>query len=206
MSGSLTKADGKYKEMHLLSTRSVSIYRAEGMLFQWDSGNDVEMLHETYLPKIFNSDGPDPGEKQEDAFDKRSDDKGAEVETLAVCEIDGRTLLFVGCERTSTVITYDVTTPWSPVFQSIIAVGGQDTVPESLKDGQSTPVPSIGVVDPEGMYCDAENKRLIVAGSVSGVVAIYDITGNTSGAATTSYSVLSMLAAAVLSLYAAMRQ
>jgi hypothetical protein len=176
------------------------------MIQMWDSGDDVEMLHEKHLPKIFNSDGAAPGDSQEDEFDKRSDDKGAEVETLAVCEIDGRMLLFVGCERTSTILTYDVSSPMFPTWQSIISLSGQDKIPAELKDGSSTAAPQIGVVDPEGMYCDAANKRLIVSGAVSGVVAIYNIAGRASAAATTTYSVFSLVAATVLSLYAIMRQ
>jgi len=206
VAGSLTEAGGKYSEIHALSTRSFSIYRAEGMLQVYDSGDLVEDLHRTFYPQIFNSDGADPGEKQSDQFDKRSDDKGPEVETLAVCEIDDRTLLFVGCERTSTVLVWDVTDPRKPVFQSIISVAGQDTVPADLADGTSTASPSIGVVDPEGMFCDAANKRLVLSGAVSGVVAIYDITGSVSAAAANgSYSLITLLAASVLCLFASMR-
>ncbi len=168
--------EDKYEKLCALSTRSWSIFNAETKELVWDSGMDVETVLSQHHPEIFNSDAPDYGDAQSDEFDARSDDKGPEVETLAVGVIDGKTLIFVGLERTSSVMVYDVSDPTAPVFHSSIMLSGQGPVPEALEDGTDTSqAEAIGVADPESMYVDEENKLLIVAGSVTGTVAVYSI-------------------------------
>eukprot|EP00961_Rhodomonas_salina_P231796 3131487-Rhodomonas_salina.1 len=142
----------------------------------WDSGSMVEKVLLAKHKAIFNSDAADPGESQLDAEDSRSDDKGAEVETIAVGVIDGKTLIFVGLERTSTVMVYDASDPTAPVFHSSMHLSTEEVVPAALADGMSTAqAAAVGVIDPESMYVDTENKKLIIAGSVSGTVAVYSI-------------------------------
>ena len=125
-------ADGKYEKLCAFSTRSWSIFKAETMELVWDSGSDVEMVLKAKHPAIFNSDGADPGDKQSDEFDKRSDDKGAEVESLAIGVIDGVTLVFVGLERASVVLVYDASDPTSPKYHSSLRLGAEDKVPAAL--------------------------------------------------------------------------
>lgn len=99
----------------------------------WDSGSEVEMILKSEHPDIFNADGPDPGDKQSDEFDKRSDDKGAEVESLAIGVIDGVTLVFVGLERASTVLVYDASDPTSPKYHSSLRLQSEEAVPTELE-------------------------------------------------------------------------
>jgi hypothetical protein len=176
--GSLTMQNQKYTELYALASRSFSIYKVDPFELVYDSGEDIEMWHKMLVPEIFNSAAPSPGgDKKTDTFDSRSDDKGPEVETLAFSLMNGTPLLFVACERTSTVLIYDVSNPYMPVFQSLTPLGGSDAVPSGLGDGQSNPAPEIGVHDPESMYVDGHAGKFIASGSVSGVLAIYDIVG-----------------------------
>ena len=65
--------------------------------------------------------------------DKRSDDKGVEPEGVTLMELDGRTLAFVGLERTTTsaVAIFDITDPANSQYLTMI-VGTGDKSPEGL--------------------------------------------------------------------------
>ena len=65
--------------------------------------------------------------------DKRSDDKGVEPEGVTLMELDGRTLAFVGLERTTTsaVAIFDITDPVNSQYLDMI-VGAGDKSPEGL--------------------------------------------------------------------------
>ena len=75
---------------------------------------------------LFRSDG-DPGE-----FDQRSDDKGAEPESVTVGMVDGKPYAFIGLERTGGVLVYDVSNPTAPVFNQYITTES-DIAPEGLQ-------------------------------------------------------------------------
>ena len=63
-------------------------------------------------------------------FDDRSDDKGLEVESMTLATVCGKTFMFLGAERTSTIFIFDITDPTSPVLHShISAAGNTDMAP-----------------------------------------------------------------------------
>jgi len=64
----------------------------------------------------------------------RSDNKGVEPEGVSLLEIDGRTIAFIGLERTteSAIAMYDITDPANATFIDMI-VGATDVSPEGLK-------------------------------------------------------------------------
>lgn len=66
--------------------------------------------------------------------DNRSDDKGVEPEGVALFELNGRTLAFIGLERTTkgAVAVYDVTDPANASFVDFIVTDG-DLAPEGLQ-------------------------------------------------------------------------
>jgi hypothetical protein len=66
--------------------------------------------------------------------DGRSDDKGVEPEGVELFNVNGRTLAFIGLERTkkSAVAVYDVTHPHAPVYLDLMVIDG-DVSPEGLK-------------------------------------------------------------------------
>jgi hypothetical protein len=65
--------------------------------------------------------------------DGRSDDKGVEPEGVTLMELDGRTLAFVGLERTTTsaVAIFDITDPVNSQYLDMI-VGAGDKSPEGV--------------------------------------------------------------------------
>lgn len=99
--------DGDYDQIYSFGGRSFSIFDAYGNMV-FDSGEDFGHITRFVEPALFNEDG---GEK-----DSRSDDKGVEPEALALGAIGGHTYAFVGFERQSAIVVYDITDPASPEF------------------------------------------------------------------------------------------
>jgi hypothetical protein len=91
--------------------------------------------------------------------DNRSDDKGVEPEGVALLEIGGRTLAFIGLERTtqSAIAIYDITDPANATFLDMIVDAG-DLSPEGLQTFMM-----------DGAY------YLAVANEVSGTTSLYRV-------------------------------
>ncbi|WP_299135426.1 choice-of-anchor I family protein [uncultured Tenacibaculum sp.] len=143
-----TDNDGDYDKLYSYGARSFSIWSENGNLI-YDSGNTIakELLATT--SDKFNDD------------DKRSDDKGAEPESVEVLNIaNQRYILFVGLERTDQVLVYDISNPAAPIFLTILSHNG-DEAPEGL-----LAIPSK----------DSPNSKdlLIVSNEDSGTVSIYE--------------------------------
>lgn len=143
-----TDQDNDYDQLYSYGARSFSIWSENGNLL-YDSGNSIakELLART--PDRFNDN------------DGRSDDKGAEPESVEVLTIaNERHILFVGLERTDQVLVYDISTPTNPILLDILATDG-DEAPEGL-----LAIPAN----------DSPNGKdlLIVANEDSGTVTIYE--------------------------------
>lgn len=104
--------DGLYEKLYTYGARSFTIWDANGDLVA-DSGDEMEL--EVVKAGLYD--------------DGRSDDKGVEPEGVVVGEVDGKMIAFVGLERVDAVAVYDVSTPASPQFLSILEVGD---APEGL--------------------------------------------------------------------------
>jgi len=117
-------------EIVTLGGRSFSIRDADGNLV-FDSGNQLEVAA---LAAGVYADG-------------RSDDKGVEPEGVAVFELAGRTLAFIGLERTtrSAVAIYDITDPANSSFLQLLV--SSDT----------------SVLRPEGLAAFESNGRFFLA-------------------------------------------
>lgn len=99
--------DGDYDQIYSYGARSFSIFDEYGNLV-FDSGNQFGTTTSTEEPDLFNED--------EGEFDGRSDDKGIEPEAVAIGEIDGYVYAFIGFERQSAIVVYDITDPYAPQF------------------------------------------------------------------------------------------
>ena len=143
-----TNNDGKVEELFSYGARSFSIWSANGTLV-YDSGNSIATETLGLTTERFNDN------------DKRSDDKGAEPESVEILNIGNeRYILFVGLERNDQVMVYDITNPTSPQFLQILSHSG-DEAPEGL------------------LVISAENSPsgkdlLIVSNEDSGTVTIYE--------------------------------
>jgi len=160
--------DGLYEEIHVFGTRSFTIWKVEkkgGLSRVYDSGADFEKITASLLPADFNSNNNENG-----TFDNRSDNKGPEPEGVAVGEVDGRMLAFIGLERIGGVMVYDISDPENPGFVQYIN-------PRDF----TVPAAEAGDLGPEGLEFVPAAKSpngkplLIVANEVSGNVSIYEI-------------------------------
>lgn len=142
-----TDGDGDYDELYSYGARSFTIWSEDGVLIK-DSGNSISKIQLENTPSTFNDE------------DGRSDDKGAEPESVEVLNMgDERYILFVGLERTDQVFVYDITNPTSPTFLSILSTEG-DEAPEGLLVVPASESPS-------------GKDILIVSNEDSGTVSIY---------------------------------
>jgi len=108
-----TDNDGDLDELISFGARSFSIWNGNSGSLVFDSKNDLD--------------------KRSNDFgtydDGRSDDKGSEPESVVVAKMGDKNILFVGLERTDTVIIYDITNPLAPQYLQSIKTGD---APEGL--------------------------------------------------------------------------
>ncbi|MCB0106828.1 MAG: esterase-like activity of phytase family protein, partial [Caldilineaceae bacterium] len=163
--GTDTNGDGLVDRILTYGARSFSIWSSTGELV-WDSGSTIEEILAEQYPDDFNANG-DNG-----SFDNRSDDKGAEPETVTVGVINGVPYAFVGLERIGGVMVFDVSDPTAPHF--IEYVNNRDF-------SVDTETESAGDIAPEGLKFVAGEESptgtplLLVANEVSGSTTIYEI-------------------------------
>ena len=95
-----------------------------------------------------------------------------------MAEIDGRWYAFIGLERVSGILVYDITTPGAPVFQQYINTRDFNVNPAG--NGSGKPVDGLDI-GPEGMhYVSATDSPtgeplLIVGNEVSGSTTIFKV-------------------------------
>ncbi|WP_261166929.1 choice-of-anchor I family protein [Microbacterium sp. Marseille-Q6965] len=185
------EAAGCYDELYAFGARSFSIYTTDGERV-FDSGSAFEEItarisEETDL--VFNA-GHDDNEAE-----SRSDAKGVEPENLTIGEIDGRTYAFIGLERLSGVMTYDITDPTAPAYVSYtdnrnfdvnLAEEYEALVEAGAGDAElAALVNSAGDLGPEGLdFVPAEEspngKPLLVVGNeITGSTTIHTIDDGT---------------------------
>jgi hypothetical protein len=160
--------DGTYEELYALGTRSFSIWNEKGKLV-FDSGEDFEEITADAFPDFFNADNEENGQ---DTFDSRSDNKGPEPEALVVGGVKGKTFAFVGLERISGVMVYDISKPQEPEFVQYF---------NNRNFTASIESPEAGDLGPEGMIFIDKNDSpvnkhlLVVSNEISGTTTIYEV-------------------------------
>jgi len=131
-----TDGDGDFDETFGYGGRSFAIWTTDGTQV-FDSGDDFEQITAAALPNFFNA------SSGSNSFDNRSDDRGPEPEAFDIGTIAGRTYAFVGFERISGIMVYDITDPFSPSFQQYINNRNFAESPDSLLSED---------VEPEGVF------------------------------------------------------
>jgi len=165
-------------DMFSFGARSFTIWNASGQKV-WDSGSQFEEIIQRDFPSCFNSDASTSAGSAaliaasvctSARMDGRSDDKGVEPEALAVGTIGAQTFAFIGLERVSGVMVYDISSPTSPRFV---------TYRNPAIDGSTGP--GATDVSPEGMtFVPAAQSPngtplLLVANEVSGTTTVYEV-------------------------------
>ena len=155
---------------YLFGGRSFSVLRVteNGLEEVYDSGSAFEAITAKHFPDNFNCSNDNIG------LEDRSGKKGPEPEGTAVGAVNGRTYAFIALERVGGVMIYDVTDPAKASFVNYI------NSREFAADIQ-------GDVSPEGLcFVPAAASRtgkplLLAACEVSGTLAVYELTGKSSG-------------------------
>jgi hypothetical protein len=153
-----------YDKLYAYGARSFSIWNTQGQLV-WDSGSEFEKKTAELFPDYFNSD------HEAVAFDDRSDNKGPEPEGITVGTIGQKTFAFIGLERMSGIMVYDISTPNKPKFIEYFTTRNF-TETETAKQGD---------LGPEGLIFiaakDSPNGKplLVVGNEVSGSTAVYQV-------------------------------
>lgn len=151
-----TDRDGDYDELYAFGGRGVSIYDERGS-HRWDSGDAVERFVAANDPANWNAEGA-VGE-----VDKRSDNKGPELEGITTGTIAGRDYAFAGAERNGGVFAFDLrAVPGEARIAGYVNARGVATSPEGVLF-----VPA----------CDSPNGTplVITTNEVSGNVAVYSV-------------------------------
>lgn len=158
-----TDGDGDIDVLHTLSSRSFSIFDDKGNLV-FDSGDDFEQIIAARAPARFNDDQGRNGNEN------RSDNKGPEPEAVAVGQIGDRTFAFIGLERDSGIMIYDVSSPADAFFVHYI--------PPQFGPGDDG---AIARQSPETIvFIPAEDSssgtpQIAVAYEISGTTAVFDL-------------------------------
>ncbi|MGB2078568.1 MAG: choice-of-anchor I family protein [Vibrio sp.] len=167
-----TDQDGDYDQLYTYGARSFSIWDQDGNQV-YDSGNDFESITAALLGLNFNNNN------EENKGDSRSDDKGAEPEALTVGQVGDKTLAFIGLERNSGIMVYDISQPNAPQFYDYLINRDFDLTFEIDEGETQGDVAKAGDLGPEGFkFIRAEDSPtglpwLIVGNEVSGTTSVY---------------------------------
>ncbi|XP_071508992.1 mesenchyme-specific cell surface glycoprotein-like [Diadema antillarum] len=181
--GRSTEQPLKHDNVYFYGGRGISAYRVDrrtgNLTLAWDSGDIIEKATAKYLPKIHNGNNRvgDPSVTMASTFDSRSDQRGPECESLAIGDVQGTKLIFVGIDRVSAIAIFSVTKGQSlPIFESITRDGHIDKSFSELyrtkRFGDSDPE-SLTFIPPEKTI--DQRPYLLVTGRVSGTVTLYQI-------------------------------
>ena len=155
---------------YLFGGRSFSVLRVteNGLEEVYDSDSAFEAITAKELPAYFNCSNDNID------LEDRSGKKGPEPEGTAVGSVNGRTYAFLALERIGGVMLYDVTDPAKAEFVNYVNSREFDAAIQ-------------GDVSPEGLcFIPAAASRtgkplLLAACEVSGTLAVYELTGKSSG-------------------------
>lgn len=157
--------DGDYDMLFSFGARSFTVWTPSGERV-WDSMNHLERINAANYPGAFNVSNAD------NTLDSRSDDKGPEPESVTTGVIAGRTYAFVGNERQSNIVIYDVTDPRGPRFAGQFA---------NRNTSVAVNTPAAGDLGPEGLLfipaaqSPTSRPLLVVSNEISGTTTVWQI-------------------------------
>ncbi|KAK7505707.1 hypothetical protein BaRGS_00002978 [Batillaria attramentaria] len=177
-------ADGKFEKFYTYGARSFSIWKTSTMARVYDSGSELEQKTSELRPDLFNGD-TNADDTVADGFDKRSDDKGPEAESLAVAKFGDYLVIFVGCERPGSIFVYSVKDNMEDAKFELLYTDG---IPKegSRTYGDMYDARDLFAVDPEYLSFVpaktlADHPVLLVSGAQSGTITALkvEVTGAT---------------------------
>ncbi len=171
-----SNGDGVYEKLYSFGARSFSIWDADDLSKPvYDSGSFMAKYTAEKYPKNFNA------SNDKNDVDNRSDNKGAEPEGVTIGHIGSQTIAFIGLERISSVMAFDVTDPAKVTFLGEINTRTfDDTKLDAAKKG-TAPANADGDLGPEGLTfiaaADSPNGKplLMVGFEVSGTSRLFEL-------------------------------
>ncbi|SFO88435.1 LVIVD repeat-containing protein [Cohaesibacter marisflavi] len=160
-----TDGDGDFDVIYGYGGRSFSIFNETGEMV-FDSADEIEAKLAELVPSAFNSQGAN------ESFDNRSDDKGAEPEALELAEIGSKLYAFIGLERMSGIVVYDITDPAKATFVTYASNTKLDGESEKLTAGDIAPE---GIKFIAGKDSPNGEPMIAVANEVSGTVTLWAV-------------------------------
>lgn len=139
-----TDGDGDFDALYSYGARSFSVWNASSGALVFDSKNELDVKAKEL--GIYD--------------DARSDDKGAEPESVTIGRVGNKYVAYVGLERADAVAIYDVTVPTEPRFIKLIKTGD---APE-------------GVLFISASKSPIQQSLLVVSSENDGVVKVYKAT------------------------------
>ncbi len=162
--------DGDFDKLYSYGGRSFSIWLVSGSrrpLRVFDSADGFEQVLADQFPEDFNSTND-----ENDSFDNRSDDKGPEPEAITVGKDIFQTYSFVGLERMSGIMVYEITNPFSPRFIEYKNTRDFTGDPENDTAGDLAPEAIVFLNRKESPFVE---PAIVVSNEVSGSTTLYRI-------------------------------
>lgn len=158
--------DGLIEDPVMFGARSFSIVDGTTGEIVFDSGNMIEAYVQANDPALFNIN------KEQGTVQARSDDKGPEVEAVAVGSIDGRDFVFAGAERQNGIFMFDITD-----LENVFIV---DYI--NLSEGSTFEAAGVDYVSPESLqFLTIGGEHFLVAGyegegaEFDGSIAVFQV-------------------------------
>ncbi|WP_178985474.1 choice-of-anchor I family protein [Winogradskyella helgolandensis] len=160
--------DGDFDEIHVLGSRSFSIWNTATGALVFDSGDDFERItaNDPTYGDLFNA------SNSNNNFKNRSDNKGPEPEGVTVTEINGQVYAFITLERVGGFMTYNVTDPNNPVFEKYI--NNRD-----LGEDEGGDLGPEGIIYVTPEHSPNDTGLVIMANEVSSTLSFYALNNNT---------------------------
>ncbi len=165
--------DTDYDALYTYGARSFTIWDSS-MVKVYDSGNEFELYIKNNYAANFNA-----NHNTSNQMSSRSDDKGPEPESVITATLGDSIYAFIGLERQSGVMIYNVTNPYSPYFVNYISTRNYSETPLSTA---GTGARTGGDLGPEGLLfipktsSPGSKALLVVSYEVSGTVSLYELT------------------------------
>jgi len=160
-----TDNDGDFDEIHVLGTRSFSIWNANTGELVFDSKDLIEQITSTHpdFAAFFNASNSSGNAN----LKNRSDDKGPEPEGVATAFLGGNYYVFVSLERIGGVMAFNVNDPENPVY---VGYENNRTLSGS---GPDLGAEGIMYISPEAS--PNGNALILLANEISSTVSVYQV-------------------------------
>ena len=169
-------SNGVYNTLYSFGARSFSIWDTDNMSVPiYDSGSLMAKYIADKYPKNFNA------SNDKNDFDNRSDNKGVEPEGVTIGQVGSQTIAFVGLERISSIMAFDVTDPMNVKLLGEINTRSFDDAKLDAAKAGTAPANADGDLGPEGLTFipssdSPSGKPLLLVGfEVSGSSRVFEL-------------------------------